>query len=369
MPPRPLLLCLPLILATGCKGDPAPEREAEPRSEVQSPAPEPESKTPTPAKTKSPQDAPKVEPTAKSGGLAAMTRDLVDGISESKAADPLAYVPSRAVILAQVSPAKFFAVDGFARFSDAILAKGDGEVRHTIAAMEACGTKLDQIESVTFAMDENDDGALVVRGTGLGKADTWRCIKTETASRGGSSNYEIREQGGKTVLVNGEDEGRFVGDDTFVYLDTKWANEVDNLIDGTSKSTVTTSGLADTMARVKTDEALWFASLLPPKALDNLRGSPMEGIDEVWGALSIGSDSAFAFSIAGKAPSDAEATKMRDEVQKAWDDTKSMLGAFGVPQKVADSIEFKASGDVASFHMKATIDDVDILRERLMSSF
>ena len=360
----PVFAVLVGLGALGCKDESGTESVAEVTEEISradGAAPDeaksdPSTKT-EPATDATPTDA---NPEATKGkGLLALTRDVVDGAKTEQARDPLLMLPSRATIVVQARPKALYEIDGFAAAVD-FLATKSPEMQHPLAALKICGLDLAAVESVTLGMDEDEDGALIVRGPSWGDAEKWRCVRTEIKALAGSVDFTIEKDGEQTYLRSDGDQIRFPDDDTLVLFDDNWERDTMALLGGTAAKSVTSMPIASVIDRVNVDEPVWGAAILPEVELE---GTPMSGITEIWGALSVGDE--LDLTVAGKADSPERAKEMRDEVQKQWDEVKGSLAVFGIPSTLATKIEFKALDDVAKFHMRATPDEVRETGEKI----
>ncbi|MEM6994794.1 MAG: hypothetical protein AAF721_30045 [Myxococcota bacterium] len=305
------------------------------------------------------------EPTAENPprrGLAALTQDVV-AVAQEKPDDPFALIPARAEFVVQFRVAALYGVSGFSRAVDFVADKADDKTGDVLAAMAKCELPPAKIESVTVAMDEVQDGVMVVRGPGVGDPDRWRCVRTEMVTAGHTPKFEIKSDGDKPVLYADEDVGFFVDDDTFVFSDDKLENEVTALIEGKETRSMMQGELASIVERVNMDEPVWFAMNLTPDQRKELASTPMDSASAFWGALSTGEE--LALSIALLTPSEDAAVDMRSELEEQWDQVKGMAGSLGVPSAVSSSVSFEATAGTVVMKMRATPEEIETIATKI----
>ncbi|MBL4687680.1 MAG: hypothetical protein JKY37_24000 [Nannocystaceae bacterium] len=304
--------------------------------------------------TNSAEHAPSVE----HRGLAALTQEAVAAV-QAQPRELFSLVPFGATSVIQAHPKVLYGIEGFSRAVAFVADQGDSSVPPALAAMATCGLEVAQVESITVAVDEHDDKEVVVRGPSFGDPDKWRCVATELGNAGKTPDFEIKQVAGTTVLHSDELRGRFVDDDTFVLFDRGWEDEVNARLEGKETKGVLDAPLADVIARVKTDEALWFAMILSPEQQGELKDSPMSTMTASWAALSVGDE--LAVTVAGLTPSDADAETARKTAVEQWESVKGMISMLGMPAALASKVEIKAAGDVVSVHLSATFDEVETM--------
>lgn len=278
---------------------------------------------------------------------------------QAQSRDLLSLVPSEATSVSQAHPKVLYGIQGFSRAVAFVADQSDSWGPPVLAAMVACGLEVAQVESLTVAVGEHDDKEVVVRGPNFGDPEKWRCVGTELGRAGKTPDFEIKQVGGATVLHSEELRGRFVDDDTFVLFDRGWEDEVNARLQGKEGKGVLDAPLADVIARVKTDEAIWFAMILTSEQQRELKDSSMPTITASWAALSVGDE--LAVTVAGLTPSDAAAETARKTVVGQWEGVKGMFSVLGMPPALASKVEFKAAGDVISVHLSATFDEVETM--------
>jgi len=298
-----------------------------------------------------------VKPATDRKGLAAIARGVVDDAADARA-DPLALVPMRAIVLVQARIAELAKIDGF---SDAVAFIGEKITEPpTVRAFEDCDLKFVALESVTFAMDVDEDAQLVLRGEGIGRAERWRCVKTKLGKEAG---FDIVETESRTTLQTEDEMGLFVDEDTFIFADKTWDPDIVALLADKKAKTARDGKLHDVLARVNIEEPLWTAVIIPQEMAVALSASPFGGTEELWGAMSIGDK--LALTLATRAASKSEAASMRDATQTQWDEVSSMASIVGMSAAVVSSVKFTALDDVLSFRMEASPEDVKKMAETI----
>ncbi|MCA9712681.1 MAG: hypothetical protein KDK70_43030, partial [Myxococcales bacterium] len=306
------------------------------------------------------------------GGLASLTRDVI-AKARSTAGEPIRLVPDSAWFAVQVQiPAVLAHPELAALWQKA--EDSEAEFHTAMEAVRTCLERLEAVEELVLGFDTNDHLVMVGRGKDLGTDATWRCFDREAAARGKSLGLEI------TGIPRGEgpqlrendktpdeaDVGFFPDDDTFVMVSHEWTTDLQALMRGDTKPAVE-ERLAPALGRAKLDSTLVLVGRLETGSSSALP-EPIRGITDV--ALSIGlEDDALVIDTSVDAGEEADATRVRDGLQRQFDEMESMLGMFGIPATLGPKIEFLSEGDRVSLAFTMTRDELEGLRRGLETSF
>lgn len=341
---------LGLVLALGCKKDePAPPADPPTASEAKEDA--------LPEK---PQTPPKTGDAAGDGkgGLAALTKGLIDDVKATPA-DPLALVPSSAVLVAQMQLVPFKLVPGW---EDA-RAKIESEMKGgEIAKLRGCQLDVDQLQSVVFAMFEGEHALAIVNGPGFGVVKNHECAVQEL----GDPEYALveHEGGWRISLDHGDTYGYFLADDSVLIVDKEIDAEVATLRAGEGTS-VASGPLKVTLDRVDKTRHAWFAGRVVGFLKSQLGASSMGEMHELWGTAHFEGDLSLGFG--ARFADAATATSTRDSAQKQLDEMKSMLPMIGVSPALASKITFAAEDDRFTVNVSMTEAEMTSIRAALKS--
>lgn len=319
----------------------------------------------TPAGT-SEHDGP---PKSHAGGLGGLTRELV-ATARRTVGDPVRLVPDAAHYVMRARPAVLFAHPE----ATAVWAKAeasDASFKNAMDVVRACLGTLEAVDDLVLGFDDAEHVMMVVHAKGLGTEPTWRCIQTETTTRGKTFDLAItgtpRGEGPQLRSNDGDGLVWFPDDDTVVMASTAWEADAQARLRGEGTAAVD-GRLAGTMVRVHQDDPLWLAGRITGLPEAGLAGTPMAGIDDVAVDMRLeGVDMLVTTSVdAGEA---ADATRVREAVQKQVDDIKSILPAVGLPASIGPKLSFVAKGDVVELELSLTGDELRSMREGIERTF
>ncbi len=225
------------------------------------------------------------------------------------------------------------------------------DTRRTLEAMEACEVPFAGLQSLDIALaPTTGKTAIIVRGTGVGDPAKLSCIRTKLASAIGDDDFLIEEQGGAKVLkLKGDrpgDEmyGHLPAADTIVLATSPWTSWGATAAAATGKGKgACTGGLNPALARVKADQSIWFAGLLPAEALPELANAGAS-IEAVTGSLGLADGLAIELQIA--MPDAEQAKSMQTLVKAQLDQLAAVAEQMGAPKRVLDSIKLTSEGPV-----------------------
>jgi hypothetical protein len=313
----------------------------------------------------------RIEPTPPaphSGGMLGLTRDMIATVRRTDGT-PLRLVPDAAQFVARARPAVLLGHPE-AKAAWAKAEESDASFKTGMEVVRACLPGLEAFEDVVIGFDDAKHVVLAARAPGLGTDAKWRCFQSETILRG--KPFEVTITGtargeGPQLRSDEGDLGYFPDDDTLVMVSKEWDADVTARLRGEGTAAIE-GGLAGVMGRIEPDDPLWLVGRITGMAESGLAGSPMAGIDDVAFDVRIeGDELAFTTSVdAGEA---ADATRMRDELQRQLDQFKSVLPVMGVPSSVADEIAFVAEGDLVSMRLTMSGDELRSLREGIERTF
>lgn len=298
-------------------------------------------------------------------GLADLTREVIDQ-ARTTANEPMRLVPDAATFAMQVQLPAVLAHPE-AQFLWQKAEDSEAQFKQAMDVVRACLGRLEAIDEVVVGFDLDDHLILVARGKGLGTDATWRCFERETSSRGDSLDLEI------TGIPRGEgpqlresdkspaeaDRGYFPDDDTFVMLSHEWDADVQALLGGETKPAIE-ARLAPPTTRAKPDSTFWMVGRWEDTAASALPET-IRGIDDMALSLNI-EDGALVVEVSTDAGEAADATRVRERLQKEFDEIKGMLGMFGLPGTVAPKIVFEGEGDLVTLAFTLTQSELEGLR-------
>lgn len=308
-----------------------------------------------------------IEPHA--GGLGGLTRELIESARRT-VGDPVRLVPDAAQYVMRMRPPVLLGHPD----AQAVLAKvesTDPRLEAVTSAVRACLGTLDALDDVVLGFDDAKHVVLAAHAKGLGTEATWRCLERESVARGRSLELVItgtaRGEGPQLRSSDGDDVGYFADDDTMVMVSTSWDADVQARLRGEGTAAVE-GGLAGTMARIHQDDPLWLAGRIAGLAELGLADSPMAGIDDVAVDLRLeGVDLLVTTSVdAGEA---ADATRVRDDLQRKVDEFKAVIPALGLPATLGTKLAFVAAGDVVTLELSLTGDELRSMRETIERTF
>lgn len=312
-----------------------------------------------------------VEPATPShtGGLFGLTREVIE-TARRTGDDPVLLVPDAALFVVRARPAVLL---GHAE-AQAVWAKAEEAEASFKTAMDVvrtCLGRLEAIDDVVIGFDDAEHFVLAAHAPALGTEATWRCFQTETVVRGKAFELAItgtaRGEGPQLRSSDDDGVGYFPDDDTVVMVTKAWDADVQARLRGEGKAAIEGS-LAGTVARIQQGDPLWVVGRITGKAEAGLAGSPMAGIDDVAVDLRLeGVDVLVSTSAdAGEA---ADATRMRDALQKQLDEVKGMLPMMGMPSSIVPKLAFVAEGDLVVFDLSLTGEELKSLREGIERTF
>jgi hypothetical protein len=313
----------------------------------------------------------RVEPAKPShaGGLMGLTREVIE-TARRTVGDPVQLVPDAALYVGRARPAVLL---GHAE-AQAVWAKveeSDASFKTAMDVVRACLGRLEAIDDLVIGFDEAEHVVLVAHATALGTDATWRCFQTETISRGKPFELVItgtaRGEGPQLRSDDDDGFGYFPDDDTVVMVSKEWDADVQARLRGEGTAAVEGSLVAP-VARVQQGDPMWLVGRITGKSESGLAGSPMAGIDDVAVDLRLeGVDLLVTTSVdAGEA---ADATRVRDAVQKQVDEFKAMLPMMGMPSSIIPKLAFVAEGDLVKLDLSFTGDELKSLREGVERTF
>lgn len=305
--------------------------------------------------------------TAPSRGLSGLARDLVEQARRS-ASEPLQLVPDVAHFVMRARPAVLLAhaeVQAMWTKAEATNPRFKGGVD----VVRACLPGIEAIDDVVMGFDDAEHIVLAAHAKGIGTDATWRCLQSEALARGLAFDLTLtgtaRGEGPQLREKDGN-LGYFPNDDTVVLVAKDWDAEVQARLRGAGTAAVEGS-LAGVVARLKQDDPLWVAGRVTGKSESGLAGTPMAGIDDVTFGLRIdGSD--LVLTTAADAGEAADATRMRDELQRQLDQYKSVIPMMGLPATLGPKLAFVSEGDLVSLEFTLTADELRATRETIERS-
>lgn len=302
-------------------------------------------------------------------GLGGLTRELI-AKARRTVGNPVQLVPDVAQYVLRARPAVLL---GHAE-AQAVIAKAETtnpRFKAVTDAVRACLGTLEAIDDVAIGFNDAEHVVLAANAKGLGTEATWRCLQTESIARGQSFELAItgtaRGEGPQLRSSDGDGIGYFPDDDTMVMVSPVWDADVQARLRGEGTAAIEGS-LAGTMARIHQDDPLWLVGRITGPAEAGLAGSPMAGIDDVAVDLRLeGVDLLVTTSFdAGEA---ADATRMREAVQKQVDELEALIPALGLPATIGPKLSFVAKGDVVELELSFTGDELRSIREGIERTF
>jgi len=146
-----------------------------------------------------------------------------------------------------------------------------------------------------------------------------------------------------------------------VLVSKDWIAEAEARLRGEGTAAIDGS-LAVVAGRVQPDAPLWVVGRITGPAEIGLAGTPMAGIDDVSVSLGLpGSD--LELRIEADAGEKADATRVRDELQRQLREFEGVLPLMGFPGTVAPKLAFETEGDLVSLAFVLTEAELRGLRE------
>lgn len=301
----------------------------------------------------------------KGRGIAAITKGVIDDMRAAPP-DPLGLVPARAILVAQLSMTAMRTQPGFDAAIEGFLIDVEKETGDRLSRMTGCGLGLSVFESAILAMDDDEDAMMIVRGTGIGKVDVWRCLYEAETAAGESLDWKFvaGADGAETIRIDGDSTVEFPDEATLLIYDDAWSESITELRAG-SGTPVRKGGLGEVIARTNEEHAIWFAGILPKTSM--MSGTPIAQVSDVWGSLDAGL-LRYTLHLGGAMPSADDAKSARDEVDKQWTTMKGMASSFGIPSGIVDSVEFGADGASVTMRMEATPTEIKEAWEKMRAA-
>src|SRR5690606_29678957 len=238
------------------------------------------------------------------------------------------------------------------------------DVRTAMEVVRACLGRLEAIERIILGFDQDDRAVLVGHATGLGTEGTWRCFQDESTARGKPFDLGLTRTPrgeGPQIREDGGDVGYFIGDDTVVLVSKDWIAEAEARLRGEGTAAIDGS-LAVVAGRVQPDAPQGVVGRITGPAEIGLVGRPRAGIDDVSVSLGLpGSD--LELRIEADAGEKADATRVRDELQRQLREFEGVLPLMGFPGTVAPKLAFETEGDLVSLAFVLTEAELRGLRE------
>lgn len=302
------------------------------------------------------------------GGLFGLTRELIETARRTEG-EPMRLVPDAAQFVVRARPAALLAHPEL----QAVWTKAEESNPSIKTAMEVvrtCLGRVEAIDDVVLGFDDAKHLVLAARAKGLGTAPTWLCLQTETVARG--RPFELSLTGthrGKGPQLRGDDGnlGYFPDDDTVVLVSKEWDADVQARLRAEGTAAIEGS-LAAVMRRIQPDDPLWMAGRITGLPERGLASTAMAGIDDVAFGLRItGDDLLLATSVdAGEA---ADATRVRDELQRQFEEIRSVLPMVGVPPSVPSKLVFVAEGELVKLDLTLAGHELRSIRESIERMF
>lgn len=282
------------------------------------------------------------------------------GTGGGGATGSLKYVPDAAMLLAHVNIEALASTPAFETGLKSIKDQ-QPDVAKTIDALESCNLKLKEMKGMTVGADESEHALVVIEGAGVGKKENLTCLGEKD-----SGNFKVEEKDGETVVIadGGNMMGHPVGDDTLVMVSKDWDDTVTKLIKGEGTAAVD-GKLKNAAARVDQSKHVWFALAIPADAKGSLAGGPAEKLEDLSGTLDM--TSGLAIDIHAGVPTAEDATKLKDEVKKQFDEIKGMAGMLGIPASVTDKVKFDTKDALAMASVSITPEELKTI-ETAMSN-
>ncbi len=303
---------------------------------------------------------PKPEPRA--GGLAGITREVIDQAKQTET-EPLRLVPDLAHFVVRVRPSQLLAhTEVRALWSKT--EKAEPRLSSMLDSLRACGTAPETIDELVIGHDDDESGMMVVHAKGLGTEATWRCLDEESTSRGRALELTFtgtaRGEGPQLRRSEGN-VGYFLDDDAVVLVSKAWAEPVRERLRGAGTAAIEGS-LASVAGRIRPEDSAWVVGRITGQSASSLVGTPMAGIVDMTLDLRV-SGGDLVFATTADAGERADATRIRDELQRQFEQFETVLPMLGLPSTVAPKIEFVSEGDLVSLGFTLTEDELRGLRE------
>ncbi|MEX1369510.1 MAG: hypothetical protein AB1Z98_40660 [Nannocystaceae bacterium] len=356
---RGLAIGLVVTMASGCKADEVPAASPTPDvSEVEGTEPAADAGDGNGSE----------QTTRKGGGLASLTNEIIDE-ARATAPETTMLIPDSAEYVTRLRLAELLAYPP-AKELWRKLEDGDDDFRSAIDVFLECVPSLELLDDVVIGFDPDDHLALAAHAPNLGKDETWRCFGDKAVARG--KDWELTLTGtargeGPQLRGNDGETGYFVDDDTVVMVSKEWDAEVVALLGGGGTSAVK-GRLAAPAGRVGTDSPLWLAGRIGLTAATGLSSTPFAGMTDLHFALRVEGDD-LVLDTALDAGEAADATRMRDELERQFEEYKSFLPMMGFPASVTTKIAFETEGDLVTLTLPLTKSEIDEIRGGIERTF
>lgn len=225
----------------------------------------------------------------------------------------------------------------------------------------ACSLGIDKMQRFTFGMDVMaNQFAVVIDATGIGKADTLKCLHAKIKEKEGRDPWTAEEREGRQVLTMKDGTGYVMSDDRLAVSSQEWQPHLRELVEGQGTSAFK-GELEPVIKRADTDKVFWMAGSLPAELVNM---TPMKGAKDFAAAIDVGSGVALNASFGfGNA---SEASMQRTEIQTQFDQVKGMAASMGVPQGFIDSVQVVAKDTTVVLTVKASDADLRALQQTVM---
>jgi hypothetical protein len=300
-------------------------------------------------------------------GLSGLTREMIDQARRTLS-EPLQLVPDTAHFVMRARPAVLLAHAEV----QAIWTKTEESnvpFKGAMDVVRACLVRLEAVDDVVLGFDDSEHLVLAAHAKGIGTDETWRCFQKESLAR--SLAFDLTLTGtargeGPQLREKEGNLGYFPDDDTVVLVSKDWDADVQARLRNTGTAAIAGS-LAAVVGRMQQDDPLWVAGRITGKSESGLVGSPMAGIDDVTFGMRIdGSD--LVLSTTADAGEAADATRVRDELQRQVDQYKSFIAMMGLPATLGPKLAFVTEGDLVSLGLTLTADELRSTRETIERS-
>lgn len=350
MRPWALGLATAVVALTACKKQDAATDEAPPSAEA-SPEPGDEAKADE-TRVSPPAPAAKADATAPSKpgeGLAAK----VDAAMKGHAAGDikgLEMIPDAAVVVAGVDVATLVKQPAWARLRTRLPRREAGFME----AGSKCGVGTETWVSFVIGTEPTSRNmSMVATAKGLGKEKTLRCLA-------GALGFDL-EPDAKTMSDH-TGGGLVLDDDSIAFATTDWMPRLTDLAAGTGAK-ATDGSLKEVLARTDQKKTLWFAGNVPLQAQMMARMALETSVHDVAGWADFAEGLKVRLSLRVD-----DAKKARERLQAQWRSAKYLVTSSGVPQGVADSVEFSDADALVTAELSATEDEVRTIIDTVMTT-
>lgn len=286
--------------------------------------------------------APPSSSPAKAGpGLAGAVKDALGSAKTSRGAT---LIPAGATGLMGVDVAAFVKQPVYATLKSRL----GNRQRTQLEAATRCGVGPDKWRTFVIGFDSKTrDMAMVVEATGLGTKATLQCLVKEigtfTLSEDGKSMSD--HTGGGIVL----------DDDTIAFATPPWMDPLQQRIDGKGKAAIEAS-LKTLVARADQSKPLWFAGLIPTAMSTMASGTLGSTATNVSGGVTLSKEAGLQLAVGVSDPKVA-----REQLQTQWNAAKGFATVSGIPQAVANSVEFGHTDAVVTASLSASYSDIEAM--------